>query len=99
MHHFNSAASKTKTHRPKRAGTSPVEYVFNGRDVKTRFHDIAYSHSKAPFFHSYTKPTVSKARKIPMIDKPGIPSSRNTTAQGTKNAVSKSKMMKRIATR
>ncbi len=33
--HFNSAASKTKGHRPQRAGTRPVDQLVEGSSNKT----------------------------------------------------------------
>src|SRR5579859_4200017 len=58
----------------------------------------AQSHSSAPFFHSYSKPTVSTARNPTIDQKPVAPSLPNATAHGNRNATSRSKMMKRIAT-
>src|SRR5262249_50232450 len=57
------------------------------------------SHSSAPFFHSYAKPTVSTARNTTIDQKPAAPSLPNATAHGNRNATSRSKMMKRMATR
>jgi len=45
------------------------------------------------------KPTVRTPRKIIMEIKPNHPRFPNVMAQGNKNATSRSKMMKRMATR
>lgn len=57
------------------------------------------SHSSAPFFHSYTKPTVSTARNTIIDQKPKTPMSLKATAQGNRKATSRSKMMNKIDTR
>src|ERR1700744_2626130 len=69
------------------------------RDRRLGGRSWAQSHSRAPFFHSYAKPTVSTARNTSIDQKPVAPSLPKATAQGKRNGTSRSKMMKRIATR
>src|SRR3546814_116756 len=69
------------------------------REGGERLLEVAYSHSSAPFFHSYTKPTVRIPRKIIIDQKPIMPMSPRATAQGNRKATSRSKMMNRMATR
>src|SRR5262249_9885052 len=61
------------------------------------------SHSSAPFFHSYAKPTVSTIRKAIIEPNANWPISGgmcgSEMAHGNRNATSRSKMMKRIETR
>ena len=54
-----------------------------------------YSQSSAPFFHSYIKPIVNMNKKIIIEAKPKIPILPNETAQGNKNAISRSKIIKK----
>src|SRR5262249_10562036 len=57
------------------------------------------SHSSAPLRHSYIKPMVSTPRKTIIDQKPKRPSSPKATAHGNRKLTSRSKMMKRMATR
>src|SRR5712675_1169098 len=57
------------------------------------------SHSRAPLRHSYTKPTVRTPRNSIMEQNPKKPRLSKATAQGNRKLTSRSKMMKRIATR
>ena len=57
------------------------------------------SQSSAPFFHSYTKPIVNTKRKIIIDQKPRAPMFPKDMAQGNRNAISKSKIINKIATR
>jgi hypothetical protein len=45
------------------------------------------------------KPTTRTARKMPIAIRPNPPTVSRDTAQGNRKAISRSKMMKRIATR
>ena len=58
-----------------------------------------YSQSKAPFFHSYIKPIVSINRKIIIDEKPSNPIFPKEIAHGNRNAISKSKIINKIATK
>src|SRR3546814_367500 len=60
---------------------------------------VHHSHSRAPFFHSYTKPMVSTPRNTSIDQNPNRPTSPSDTAQGNRKATSRSKMMNRMATR
>lgn len=68
------------------------------RDVLPKI-SAGYSHSKAPFFHSYMKPIVKIKRKTNVDQKPNIVSWFSVTAQGNKKLTSKSKIINKIATR
>jgi len=60
---------------------------------------VFYSQSNAPFCHSYTKPNV-RTNKNQNIEKiPIIPTILKTVEKGNKNEISKSKIIKRIATK
>src|SRR3546814_10623240 len=52
------------------------------REGGERLLEVAYSHSSAPFFHSYTKPTVRIPRKIIIDQKPIMPMSPRATEIG-----------------
>src|SRR3546814_6714645 len=56
------------------------------REGGERLLEVAYSHSSAPFFHSYTKPTVRIPRKIIIDQKPIMPMSPRATAQGNRRS-------------
>src|SRR5438132_6520385 len=101
VHHLDRAAREPEGHRPERSGARPVEYrVDLGHDeALLRDSFFHHSHSRAPFFHSYTNPTTRIARKTIMAMKPNQPMSCSTIAHGKRNAISRSKRMKRIATR
>ena len=60
---------------------------------------IYYSQSKAPFFHSYMKPTVKINKNIIMEQNPKIPILPNEMAHGKRKAISKSKIINKIATK
>ena len=58
-----------------------------------------YSHSNAPFFHSYINPIVKTPKKNIIDQKPVGPIPPKDIAQGKRNAISKSKIIKSIATK
>ena len=58
-----------------------------------------YSHSKAPFFHSYKKPSVSTSKKIAIDQKPVKPIVLKVSDHGNRKLISKSKIMNKMATR
>ena len=57
------------------------------------------SHSRAPLRHSYTNPTTRTVKNIPIAASPKRPIASSDTAHGKRKAISRSKMMNRIATR
>src|SRR5665213_3219265 len=103
MHHLDCTTGQTKTHGPHRTAARPANDLFQCGGDKTLSSFLIscchYSHSNAPFFHSKIKPMTSKPRNTSIDTKPKIPRWRNATAQGKKNAVSKSKRINRIATK
>src|SRR5207237_2690589 len=99
LHHLHRAAREAERHRPERAGARPVDDLVDGRRGEALLQDAFYSHSSAPFIHSYTKPTVRMPRNTIMARKPARPISLITTAHGKRKAISRSNRMKRIATR
>jgi hypothetical protein len=60
---------------------------------------MLYSHSRAPFLHSYIKPTVRTARKTIIDQNPKTPIFAKDTAHGKRKATSRSNIIKRIATK
>src|SRR5881396_2583608 len=58
-----------------------------------------YSHSMAPIFHAYTKPTPTTTKNTSISANAGQPSSRKTTAHGKRKASSTSNRMNSSATR
>lgn len=60
---------------------------------------IGYSHSSAPFFHSYTNPTVRIKRNINIDQKPKSVILFKVTAHGNRKLTSKSKIINKMATK
>src|SRR5689334_24769577 len=82
VHHLHGAAGEAEGHRPERAGARPVDRLVERRGGEALLEDAFYSHSSAPFIHSYMKPTVRIPRNTIMAMKPGRPMSLTTTAHG-----------------
>ena len=58
-----------------------------------------YSHSRAPFFHSYKKPSVSNNKKIAIDQKPVKPIVLKVIDHGNKKLISRSNIINNIATK
>ena len=58
-----------------------------------------HSHSSAPFFHAYARPSASSIRNSIIATQPDVRVKSSETAHGNRNAASRSNTMNRIATR
>jgi hypothetical protein len=61
--------------------------------------NLYYSHSRAPFFHSYINPIVKISKKRIIDQNPKKSILLKETAQGNKKVTSKSKIINKIATK
>ena len=104
-HPMQRSGPRPVDHRGCRGDKKPLVLQFgiqaDGGDIHVNASGIrsGHCHSSAPFFHSYIKPMVRTPRKTIIDQKPTMLMSLNATAQGNRNATSRSKMMNRIETR
>ena len=106
-HHLDGAAGKPEQHIPhrRRAGfiKNPVKrrgyHTAAGDSLYISGHSFDYTHLRAPLRQAYTRPKIRIARKMNISTRANRPSFLKATAQGNRNAISRSNRMNRIATR